>query len=63
VRKFPRMVTDEEITLLEAAVTKEEVLGVLKGLAKEKIPGPDGWTVEFYISFYDLVANDLLDGY
>jgi hypothetical protein len=42
-------------------VTKEEVLEVLKGFTKDKSPGLDGWTMEFYLHFYDLVANDLLD--
>jgi mannosylglycoprotein endo-beta-mannosidase len=37
------------------------VFEVLKGMTKEKISGPDEWTVEFYISFYDLVAKDLLE--
>jgi hypothetical protein len=29
-------------------------------MTKEKSLGPDGWTVEFYTSFFELVANDLL---
>jgi hypothetical protein len=58
---FPRMVNEEEVMLLEKPVSKEEVLEVLKGFAKDKSPGPDGWTVEFYLHFYDLVAKDLLD--
>jgi hypothetical protein len=47
--------------LLEKPVTKEEVLEVLKGFAKDKSPGPDGWPMEFYLHFYELVAQDLLD--
>ena len=27
----------------------------------EKIPDLDGWTVEFYIQFFDLVGEDLLE--
>jgi len=27
---------------------------------KEKSPGPDGWTSEFFIFFFDLLGEDLL---
>jgi hypothetical protein len=36
-------------------------LDVLKGFSKDKSPGPDGWSVEFYLHFYDMIANDLLE--
>jgi hypothetical protein len=35
--------------------------GGLKGFTKEKSLGPDGWTVEFYLHYFDLVGQDLLD--
>jgi hypothetical protein len=61
VRQYPRLVMEEEVHVLERSVTKEEVLDVLKGFMKDKSPGPDGWTVEFYLHFYDLVAQDLVE--
>jgi hypothetical protein len=61
VRLYPRMVTEEEVLLLEKPCSKEEVLEVLKGFTKDKSPGPDGWTVEFFLHFFDLVAKDLLE--
>jgi hypothetical protein len=61
VRLFPRMVSDEELVALEKPVSEKEVLEVLKGFPKEKILGPDGWSVEFFIFFYDLVAKDLME--
>jgi hypothetical protein len=30
-------------------------------LRKIKVPGPDGWTVEFFTYFFDLVGEDLLE--
>jgi len=39
---FPQMVTAAEARSLEAPCTLEEILQVLKGFKKEKIPGPDG---------------------
>jgi hypothetical protein len=58
---FPRMVTEEEARELETPCTKEEILQVLKGFKKEKSPGPDGWTVELYLHYFDLMAQDLLE--
>jgi hypothetical protein len=34
---------------------------VLKGFSKDKSPGLDGWTVEFFIHFFNLVGDDLLE--
>eukprot|EP01018_Ginkgo_biloba_P003692 Gb_00828 [translate_table: standard] len=41
-------------------ITKEELLVVLNALQNEKIPGPDGWSVEFYLDFFELLGEDLL---
>lgn len=32
----------------------------LKWFKKDKIPGPDGWPVEFYTTFLDFLGQDLL---
>jgi len=61
VRLFPRMVSEEEFQLLEKSFTSEEVLEVLKGFTKDKSPGPDEWTVEFFLHFYEMVVKDLLE--
>jgi hypothetical protein len=58
---FPKMVTTEEALALESPCTKEELLEVIKGFKKEKSPGPDGWSVELYLHFFDLMWQDLLD--
>ena len=34
---------------------------VLKGFKKPKILGLDGWSVEFYLHFFDLVGRDILN--
>ena len=41
--------------------TLKEVEDVLKGFKKDKSPGPDGWAVEFYLHFFDLVGKDILN--
>lgn len=39
----------------------KEVLETLKCFSKNKIPGPNGWLVNFFLSFFDLIGNDLVD--
>ena len=36
-----------------------EITQVLHYLKKDKIPGLDGWPIEFYLGFYDLMGGDL----
>jgi len=61
IRLFPTIVSDEEKWLLEQAATKEELLGILRGFAKEKSPRPDGWKTKLFLSFFELNVQDLLD--
>jgi hypothetical protein len=61
VRLYPRLVSDEELASLEKLVSEKEVLEVLKGFPKDKSSGPDGWNVDFFLHFFDLVAKDLLE--
>jgi hypothetical protein len=39
----------------------DEIFEVPRGFTKDKSPGPDGWTVEFFLHFYDLIVDDLLE--
>jgi hypothetical protein len=61
VRLFTNIVTEEDVHILEKAVSKEEIIEVLRGFARDKSPRPDGWTVEFFFKFFDLVGQDLLE--
>jgi hypothetical protein len=61
VRLFPSFVCEDELLLLEKVVSKDEIYEILRGFAKDKSLGPDGWTVEFFLSFFELVGHDLLD--
>jgi hypothetical protein len=58
---FPRLVTEQDSLLLESPCTREELWDVLKAFAKDRSPGPDGWTMEFFIHFFELVGDELLD--
>jgi hypothetical protein len=37
-----------------------EIKSILQKFKKERSPGPDGWTSEFFLHFFDLVGEDLL---
>jgi len=57
---FPAMFDEEKNNALFQSVSEEELLSVMKTFKKEKSPGLDGWTIEFFIHFYDLIKRDLL---
>jgi hypothetical protein len=52
---FPRFVEEEGNRDLFVEVTEEELKEMLHNLQKDKSPGPDGWTVEFYLGFFELL--------
>eukprot|EP00253_Pinus_taeda_P014782 PITA_14782 len=56
----PTMFDDNDNASLFQQIIEGELLGILKAFSKDKILGPDGWTIEFYIHFFDLLKNDLL---
>jgi hypothetical protein len=45
---------------LEEVVSEEEVQATLFSMQNGKSPGPDGFTVEFFKAFYDLIKENLL---
>jgi len=50
---------DEEEELVQE-VTLGELEDTLKCFSKDKSPGPDGWSIEFYLAFFELIGPDLL---
>eukprot|EP00253_Pinus_taeda_P019711 PITA_19711 len=57
---FPKFVNEDEADHLFYPVSPEELESTIKWFQKDRSPGPDGWTIEFYIAFYELISNDLL---
>eukprot|EP00253_Pinus_taeda_P020940 PITA_20940 len=57
---FPRYIEQEDYEELQKEVTMVELEATLKWFKKDKSPGPNGWTIEFYLAFFDILGNDLL---
>ena len=53
---FPRFVNEDEVEELYALVTFGEFEGMLKWFKNDKSPGPDGYTIEFYLAFYEILG-------
>jgi len=60
--EIPRLTEDEQLSL-ECETTLEELESVLKTFQNNKSPGKDGFTKEFYGSFFGILGNHLLNSY
>ena len=58
---FPRMITEQMNEELTKEISEEEIRYTLHSFQKEKIPGIDDFTLEFYLVFYDMMKNDILE--
>ena len=58
--KLPKLTGDQR-DLLEGKLTLEECRRALMCLRRGKSPGEDGFTVEFYQFFFELLGQELLD--
>ena len=55
----PKLPEDVQETL-EGTLTYEECKKILETFQNDKAPGEDGFTVEFYTYFFELLGNDLI---
>eukprot|EP00253_Pinus_taeda_P004767 PITA_04767 len=60
IDRVPQMFDDGKNESLFQPITEDELLGVMKAFKKDKCPAPDGWTIEFFIHFFDIIKQDLL---
>ena len=57
--ELPKLL-DKDRDSLEGQLTYDECKKVLETLQNNKAPGKDGFTVEFYKYFFELIGKDLL---
>lgn len=57
---FPRYVDQDACEDIINIVTMREVEATIKRFNKDKILGPDGWSIEFYISLFDIIGQELV---
>ena len=58
--ELPRL-SHEMSVKADSLLTYEECKESLDTFSAGKSPGEDGFTVEFYSTFFDLIGNDLVD--
>jgi hypothetical protein len=57
---FTRRICEDEARDLYLPVTKLELKTTFSQFKRDKSTVLDGWTVEFFLHFFDLVSDDLL---
>lgn len=57
---FPRSVDQDDDEDFLKPLSMGELESTLKWFKKDKSPGPDGWHVQFYTAFFDVLAQYLL---
>eukprot|EP00253_Pinus_taeda_P014791 PITA_14791 len=58
---FPSFFEEDEAEELSIPITKDEVESAMKNMGKDKSPGPDGWTIELFLHFFDLIGSEITE--
>lgn len=61
IELYPTMFDENQNDALYSEVTEYELLVTMKSFQKDKCPGPDGWSVDFFIHFFDLFKAEILN--
>lgn len=55
------LLSEEESSLCDGPISKDEILTALRGMKDSKTPGNDGLCKEFYIHFFPILSDVLVD--
>ena len=55
--------SEVELEELERPLTKEKCFETLKLTSKGKCPGSDGFTIEFYLHFWSILGEDMVQSF
>jgi hypothetical protein len=55
---IPNIVSEHENNQLVQDITEEEIIKAVWSLDPDKAPGPDGFPIRFYRSFWDIIKRD-----
>eukprot|EP00253_Pinus_taeda_P030540 PITA_30540 len=58
---FPSFFEEDEAEKLSIPVSKDEVEAAMKNMGKDKSPRPDGWTIELFLHFFDLIGSEITE--
>ena len=47
--------------MIGRVISSAEILKVLKGFVVDKSSSSDGWTVELFLHFYDLMGDEITE--
>jgi len=61
VSLYSRFVTENEVEALYSPILFGELKVVLSMFKRDKSLWPEGWTIEIFIHYFDLVGGDLLE--
>lgn len=57
---YPTMFNEASNEEFYNAINQEDILPILKTFTRDKRLGPDAWTVELFLQFYDTMGLELL---
>ena len=57
MQHIPRIITEDQNNKLLQPVSKKEVEDAMAQLKDGKVPGPDGFTANFFHNFWDLIKT------
>ena len=60
IQSYPAMFDEEENENMGRSISIEELESALKSVARSKSPDPEGWSVEIFLYFVDIIGSDLL---